>query len=155
MEVKNLFARFFDISKISNPQSWKWDHLDFRKADQFVWKEGETPLSSLQIIIITWLIYFGGIILIQNFMKYRPKGFSLRYTAAVHNLILCLWSLIMFLGVSWEIFLLWQNGGFNKVYCDSTSISKGRLYYWIYIYYLSKFYELFDTAIIVLKKVFS
>ena len=30
---------------------------------------------------------------------------------------------------------------------------RGRLFYGLYVYYLSKFYELFDTVILALKKV--
>lgn len=38
--------------------------------------------------------------------------------------------------------------------CDSKreSAGKGTLYFWLYVFYLSKFYELFDTVFIVLRK---
>lgn len=36
---------------------------------------------------------------------------------------------------------------------DDVKKAKGLLWYWVYIYYLSKFYELGDTILLVLKKV--
>ena len=31
---------------------------------------------------------------------------------------------------------------------------RGRIFFWYYIFYLSKYYELLDTVILVLRKVF-
>ena len=36
---------------------------------------------------------------------------------------------------------------------NSRSAMRGRLFFNMYVYYLSKYYELFDTAILILKKV--
>jgi len=58
----------------------------------------------------------------------------------------------MFIGVVYEIYLLVQEKGIRALYCDTKSPPTGRIYYWMYIYFLSKFLELFDTVILVLKK---
>lgn len=45
--------------------------------------------------------------------------------------------------------------GFEYLFCDSRReyVNKGPLWFWMYIFYLSKFYELIDTVLIVLRKV--
>lgn len=41
------------------------------------------------------------------------------------------------------------------LFCDEGNKIKGKgaMYFWMYMFYLSKFYELFDTVLIVLRKV--
>ena len=41
------------------------------------------------------------------------------------------------------------------LFCDSKheEVNKGSLYFWIYCFYLSKYYELLDTVILCLRKV--
>ena len=47
-----------------------------------------------------------------------------------------------------------QDEGVEAMFCTShVEQMRGRLFFGLYVYYLSKFYELFDTVIIVLKKV--
>ncbi len=43
----------------------------------------------------------------------------------------------------------------HAILCDSKNeyTLRGTLYFWIYVFYLSKFIEIIDTFIIVLKKV--
>ena len=45
--------------------------------------------------------------------------------------------------------------GVEYLFCDSGReyINKGPLFFWMYVFYLSKFYELIDTVLIVLRKV--
>ena len=47
-----------------------------------------------------------------------------------------------------------QYHGLDGLICDTNRVSagKGTLYFWIYVFYLSKFYELLDTVFIVLRK---
>jgi len=75
------------------------------------------------------------------------------HSLALHNAILCISSLIMFLGVSIEILRKLKNDGLFGLYCSRNHMnSQGPIYFWLYIYYLSKYYELLDTLFIVLKK---
>jgi len=47
-----------------------------------------------------------------------------------------------------------QRDGVAALFCTSqVQQLRGRLYYGLYVYYLSKYYELLDTIILVLKKV--
>jgi len=114
------------------------------------WKVGTTPLSDFSVILNTWVIYFSTITILWLYMKNR-NSHEVRGITALHNAFLCILSTVMCAGISWEIYLLWDNKGWSGVYCPQNQ-PKGRLYYWIYIYYLSKFPELLDTVIIVLKK---
>ena len=82
------------------------------------------------------------------------KPFDLKGALAIHNLILTVWSLAMFLESVVDIYLLYEEKGLEGIYCPKApSELKGRLYYGLYIYYISKFYELLDTVFKVLKKV--
>lgn len=81
--------------------------------------------------------------------------YSVKYVSAFHNLFLSVWSLIMFVGMMIEVILKFADGleeGTKNLYCDPKFTATGRLYYWMYIYYLSKYVEFFDTVIIILKK---
>jgi len=105
---------------------------------------------------VIWLLYLASIGALWLWMKNREQ-FQLKYIAAAHNLFICFWSIIMFAGICWEMYLKLKVNGVKGIYCDESHIaedekSKGGIYYWMYIYYISKFYELFDTVIIVLRK---
>jgi len=72
---------------------------------------------------------------------------------AIHNLVICLGSLAIFIGCMYEVYsrsvklrsLLW-------LICENEETqSTGPLWFWSYIYYLSKFYELLDTIIQLLR----
>ncbi|CAG8764263.1 14275_t:CDS:2, partial [Ambispora leptoticha] len=104
------------------------------------------------IILGAWAIYFTTIFGLKSYMASRT-AFSLRYITAAHNLFLCVWSAGMFIYAVIDFIDRWQTRGLPECFCtsDSSSLS-GRLFYNTYIYYLSKFYELFDTVILVLKK---
>ncbi|KAI8808399.1 GNS1/SUR4 family-domain-containing protein [Cladochytrium replicatum] len=138
------FSLYVDLSK------WDWSSL-FSPND-FVWKAGITPMTSLQVILISWVLYFSTIIGIQIYMKNR-QPFKLKTITAYHNLGLCLASLAMFIFTAIDTIERYQNHGMGEVFCTTNPKSlKGRLWYTMYIYYLSKFWELFDTVILVLKK---
>ncbi|CAB9509781.1 Putative elongation of fatty acids protein DDB_G0272012 [Seminavis robusta] len=88
-------------------------------------------------------------------LQWKPWfGSDLQTAQFIHNIVLVASSAIMLCGVvvesikrlsmpsesSWPPFLL----------CEETKgimAGKGALYYWSYIYYLSKYYELLDTAL--------
>jgi len=54
------------------------------------------------------------------------------------------------LALSYEIFSL-QPCSRNVICPSCVRALQGGLYYWSYLYYLSKYYELLDTLLIVLK----
>ncbi|RIB18401.1 ELO family [Gigaspora rosea] len=144
----------FDVSRnitISFDHS-KWDYSQLTDPNGFQWKVGITPFSNIQIVIGSWITYFVVIIGLKIFMKERTP-FTLRVIVAAHNLFLCILSAIMFGYSVIDLFKRWQERGIGECFCTSDESSlKGRLFYITYIYYLSKFIELIDTVILVLKK---
>jgi len=78
---------------------------------------------------------------------------DLRLTCAAHNGLLAAFSLIVFVGQVYETFMYSQRVGWYPVFCaQEGSRAKGPLYFWVYIFYLSKYYEFLDTVLLVLKK---
>ncbi|KAI9202335.1 ELO family [Polychytrium aggregatum] len=120
--------------------------------ETFQFVAGQTPLTDLRVIGATWAIYATTILGLRQYMKNR-EPFKLVNATAIHNMILCIWSLIMAVGVSYSVYQVGQVE-FRAMFCTlpSHSAARGSLWFWIYVYYISKFYELLDTVILVLKK---
>ncbi|CAG8522590.1 6802_t:CDS:2 [Paraglomus occultum] len=131
---------------------YSWDYSQLASPNEFGWSLGVTPLSNLSVIVSAWVAYFVVVMGCRNFMKSRPP-MSLRMITAAHNLILCVWSALMCAYAIIDFYSRWKSRGFGECFCTSDESSlKGRLIYVTYIYYLSKYYELFDTVILALKK---
>ncbi|KAJ1914944.1 hypothetical protein IWQ60_008616 [Tieghemiomyces parasiticus] len=76
------------------------------------------------------------------------------FTAFVflHNLVLCVYSGITFYKVVATLIPLLKTQSLHTALCDSNDrFWANGLYYWGYLFYLSKFYEVIDTIIILLK----
>ena len=70
----------------------------------------------------------------------------------IHNIVLVVSSAIMFVGAVWESIKRQSQPSEHTwppfLLCEQTTQgAKGALYYWSYLYYLSKYYELLDTAL--------
>ncbi|CAI5522420.1 unnamed protein product [Closterium sp. Naga37s-1] len=126
----------------------------------FEWKVDETPVSNLPLMLCTCIGY---VAFILGLKWYRTKNkmapVNLGFLPAIHNLILCLWSLAMFLGTIHAMLLDSEinkydtgMGKYTWLLCFPSTVKPvGYLWFWSYIYYLSKYYELLDTVILVLK----
>jgi len=81
---------------------------------------------------------------------------KLKLLTELHNVILCVWSLMMCVGVLWgTVERAIELSAFSGLLCDQTFQAltmKGILGYWCYIYYVSKFYEWGDTFLMIAKK---
>merc|ERR1711879_33566 len=104
------------------------------------------------LIPATIVIYFLTIIVLRQIMKNR-KPVECNKLIAIHNFILCAFSLVCFLGQLYEAILIYTNFGLFEVYCgtfidswDLRMAQYGIAFYW------SKYYELFDTVFLVLRK---
>lgn len=55
---------------------------------------------------------------------------------------------VMFLGTVLELLRRWSTShDFQWFFCeDPKALAVGPLYFWSYVYYLSKYYEMLDTA---------
>ena len=77
------------------------------------------------------------------------RDVQLKPLVAVHNLILCLGSLAMFVGCAYEMQRrTLAESSFDWFFCEApTTKAIGPLFFWSYLYYLSKYYELIDTLL--------
>ncbi|CAM9531914.1 unnamed protein product [Heterosigma akashiwo] len=85
--------------------------------------------------------------------KKTPVTRDLKGVQMVHNIILSGGSLIMLLGAIFEACRRSKaHSGFSWLLCeDPMMTASGPLYFWSYIYYLSKYYELLDTVITLIR----
>jgi hypothetical protein len=103
----------------------------------------------------TWFIYFSAIGILRKLIR---KPHPLQPIVFFHNLFLAVASLWMFLGICVALKNTWMEGGLKAIYCPhsiktsnplTSSFYSSSIGYWLYIFYLSKFYELLDTFILI------
>jgi len=115
---------------------------------------GQLPMGDWSSLVSALCSYVLIVFSTQYWMKDR-KRFDLYFVIVGHNLLLCALSIVMLFAVVYEVYQKWMQNGqsLELLFCDSEGkLSEGRQVAWFYIFYLSKFYELLDTLIIVLKK---
>jgi len=87
--------------------------------------------------------------------RYVPSGGvkGIKWILALHNGILCAWSLLMFAGCLAEMIRRAQReGNWDWMFCESRQRrATGPLYFWSYIFYISKYYEMLDTLFAILR----
>lgn len=84
-----------------DPKKWNWN-IGF---NNFTWEDGVTPMSNFGVIIWAWLLYFITLMVIKILMKTR-EPFKLKYTTAIHNLILSVASLAMTISGFYSLYTL-------------------------------------------------
>lgn len=117
----------------------------------FSWSPPETPLSSLPSLLLTILTYLSLSLLLHLFHPFHLPSPLLHLISSLHNSILLLLSLTMALSTSLSSFL--HLPSLSHLFCfppSPNANANGPLFFWAYIFYLSKFYELFDTLLILL-----
>eukprot|EP00842_Homolaphlyctis_polyrhiza_P000095 jgi/Hompol1/1086/HPOL_002639-RA len=133
-----------------NASNWQWHQLTDYQS--FRWNVGNTPFADLRVIAISWTLYFSTIIALLSYMRNR-EPFKLKLLTAGHNMFLCLISLVMFVAGVVGTYNRATTRGISEIFCTTDKSSmQGLLSYTLYLYYLSKFVELFDTVILILKK---
>ncbi|XP_015582233.1 elongation of fatty acids protein 3-like [Ricinus communis] len=115
----------------------------------FSWTQGQTFGSTPQFLILTVLTYLIFTLLLSH------KSFSLSGTkllkpiTAIHSLTLFLLSLIMAIGCILTI--IFRTHKLHHAICfPPQTKSSGPLFFWAYIFYLSKILEFMDTLLIIL-----
>jgi len=74
--------------------------------------------------------------------------------ALVHNVVLVILSLVMGIGVVQGALERASSRGWFSLICGDIAgreLLRGKIGFWIYVYYVSKYYELIDTLILLLK----
>ncbi|KAJ3108746.1 hypothetical protein HDU97_000146 [Phlyctochytrium planicorne] len=70
----------------------------------------------------------------------------------LHNAALCVFSAACFLGMGPRWIKNMMDRPFHEAFCDrDSSVWNTGLFYWSWLFYLSKYYEIFDTIIILIK----
>jgi len=124
--------------------------------NEFEWKYA--PLHSFSYPVAASFLYIFCVV-VHAFSKKANKqpdnqnSTDLKTVQIAHNLILCVSSLTMVLGTIFEI---WRRSiaheGLYFLLCEDIMMSSsGPLFFWSYVYYLSKYYELLDTALALLR----
>ena len=95
-------------------------------------------------------------IYVLNKWMARRDRFKLVLVTRYHNLFLCIWSLLMCVGASSVLVNAVRRGyTWTDLVCDNKGGRVGglmvttQLGFWAWSYYMSKFYELFDTVLAV------
>eukprot|EP00897_Mesotaenium_endlicherianum_P005527 jgi/Mesen1/5001/ME000025S04401 len=151
----------FSVPGVPDDNEWlQWPAYE-PVVKNFTWKYGKTPGSTYFFVASSVVGYLAVVYGTRSLMQYRQKGFWLGPLPAIHNLILCIGSLAMFLGAAQASYVdahetqwLWgAEGKYRWLFClPLNTRAQGRVFFWSYVYYLSKFYELLDTLLLVLKK---
>ena len=120
----------------------------------FRWSDA--PLNSISAPAITVSIYLLVVFLLVNHMKQRGgRAYAVpQWLAAGHNTVLSVGSAVMLAGCLYEVQLRWAaDASLVFILCESQSSvpTSGALFFWSYVYYLSKYYELLDTIIGLLR----
>ncbi|XVF00720.1 hypothetical protein REPUB_Repub04eG0025800 [Reevesia pubescens] len=149
-----FFPTFFSILKslfVKLPffptlEDWLVNHP---KILEFSWKNGQTPGSSRRFLTLTVLSYISFTFILSQVSRPSLSRPVLKSITAVHNIFLLTLSFIMGLGCLVSVFSLVPN--LNTLVCfpKNTSAS-GPIFFWAYIFYLSKIFEFMDTLLIIL-----
>ncbi|KAJ0077933.1 hypothetical protein Patl1_36881 [Pistacia atlantica] len=116
----------------------------------FTWSPPLTFASSPHFLFLTLLTYLSLTFLLSRYFPLfsLPPHF-LKPISALHSLLLLLLSLILALGCSLSILLHTPNLRHALCFPPRTPPS-GPLFFWAYLFYLSKILEFFDTFLIIL-----
>jgi len=124
--------------------------------NKFEFVPNETPFSVWYIPIGTATTYLALVYLLRHFMQDREKVSNLGYFPIIHNVNSLIISITTLTGMLYYFIRLnvTYNWDPNIIFCDTNqvAVNKGGLYFWIYMFYLSKYYDLVDTFIIILRK---
>jgi len=146
-QLRVIFSWFLDVD---------WTKVHWKQLgmiQDFKWTYGSTPFSQLQVPVTISILYMVSLFSLQHYMKDK-KPLKLSLLSLLHNIFLTFLSLVMFLGASSGAVLKYATQGiWAGLVCEQESEPmKGPLFFWCYIFYLSKFYELLDSFLLVLKK---
>lgn len=139
----------------------KWWLAYNPRAQSFRWQRGETPAATYEFLVSAVLGYLVLVYSLNALLKLKKSPVSLGPIPVLHNLVLAVGSLVMFAGCLQSLLVeieesrwLWgRKSGRILLLCFPPGVRPvGRIFFWSYVYYISKYYELVDTVILILKK---
>lgn len=78
----------------------------------------------------------------------RPNLSLLTIVMVLHNIILCIFSLITFLHTFPAVWNSFRTNDIKEFVQDSSGLLKQKLEFWIWLFYVSKVYEIIDSLIL-------
>ena len=114
----------------------------------------DLPFGNVFAPWIGIVFYLFSIYVLTTFMKTRSQRYEILNFSRFHNVILCIWSGIMLIGSLYNLgyHYLIKGRSIKYLISDPDLEVYHSFQFWFYIYYLSKFYEMIDTFILILKK---
>lgn len=111
------------------------------------------PLSSMTMSLTVGAAYVV-VILLFEFSRKGSAPLGLKTVSMAHNLVLTLWSLFMAVGIAHSVASIALEHGVYTLLCASQNglLQRGPLAYFMWHYAASKYYELLDTVLMVLKR---
>ncbi|KAF8411799.1 hypothetical protein HHK36_004358 [Tetracentron sinense] len=124
-------------------------------VSEFEWKEGHTWGASTQFLATTVIAYLSSTAILRfaTSSSSPPKThLLLRLASAIHNLILLILSLTMAVGCTLSTASQMPNARWIFCFPSNQTPPRGPLFFWAYIFYLSKLLEFLDTLLILLNR---
>jgi hypothetical protein len=122
------------LNHIQSPDTFSWA----RSNISFV----AVLLAAVAYLAVVWLLTKS----VKTPVAFLKDTSLSRHLVSVHNIILCLGSLYMFVFCFVEVVKRSRSEGVEWLFCESEStVAVGPLFYYSYLYHLSKYYELLDT----------
>jgi elongation of very long chain fatty acids protein 6 len=104
-------------------------------------------LPSISIILYLGAVYYG-----PKLMEHR-QPFGLKKTLQMWNLLLAILSVIMFVGMFPFVLAFFLDKGFYQLIClPNRELYAGPQMFFVWIFAMSKYIELFDTLFLILRK---
>lgn len=111
------------------------------------------PLIEPLLVPFVVIMYIGlkpHFTLLCRVLKTNGKSPMFRLVALIHNILLCSYSLWTASNTTSLAYNYYKSFGMDKLYCTRGLWISG-MHYWGFLFYLSKYWELLDTAILIVK----
>lgn len=154
-----FFSTLYNTQMLPFPwQNYLTSAIDFSSTLSLFRTHGSLSPSSpfsnpllLPVISFLYLATLHFLPRLSHHSLFRTSQFTL--LVVFHNLFLSFLSLVMNLGALHAITTVSHLQGFSATLCTSPlQAMPPQIEFWLYLFYLSKLYELFDTAILVLRR---
>eukprot|EP00756_Hemistasia_phaeocysticola_P023349 Hpha_TRINITY_DN15886_c2_g2::TRINITY_DN15886_c2_g2_i1::g.188051::m.188051 len=112
----------------------------------------ERVLGDGQSMLMMGVIYLLSLSLLKA-QAYGKAGRMVKLVSTVNNWVMCAYSLYTFVGVAALMVANWVDAGYPVLgaVCDPEQKMMRGMDYWMFHFYLSKFWEWIDTWILILK----
>jgi len=112
----------------------------------------ERVLGDWQSCMMMGVIYLLSLSLVKS-QAYGKAGPLVKFVSTVNNWVMCAYSLYTFVGVAALMVANWMDAGYPmlEAVCDKEHKMMRGMDYWMFHFYLSKFWEWIDTWILLLK----